>query len=124
MGHKWSVFIGHTITKVLAYDKDVFTDVIIDNVLAAAHSKEQLEKYVTAFTQRCRAVGATLGDEPRLTNSTVEHRGVNVNLAEKTIRLKEKFVQKFKLRVDEALRRMDVARWHGELGPDSVASGV
>jgi len=35
MGHKWSVFIGHTITKVLAFDPLIETDIIIDNVLAA-----------------------------------------------------------------------------------------
>ena len=36
MGHKWFVFIAHTLTKVVAWDPTVRIDVIIDNVFYAS----------------------------------------------------------------------------------------
>jgi len=123
MGHKWSVFIGHTITKVLAYDPLIETDIIIDNVLAAHTEQYELEHYTRKFSKKCDFVGATLGEEPKITQ-TVTHRGVELDLINKTIRLKPKFIEKLRLRWGMIETDMTIGQWFSLIGMVSWAHSV
>ena len=73
------------------------TDIIIDNVLAAHAEHNALEQYIRTFNATCKFVGATLGEEPKITE-IVTHRGVEIDLRNKTVRLKPKFIEKLQLR--------------------------
>lgn len=86
MGHKWSVFIAHTITKILAHDENqkLFTDIIIDNVFVAGENTAEVNEYIARFYRRCASANVTIGDVTVATKK-VEHRGVLVSLNQKTV---------------------------------------
>ncbi len=79
MGHKWFVFIAHTITKVLAWDPTVDIDVIIDNVFYASNDADTLEKARTGFIERSTFVHATLG-EATLVATSATYRGMIITM--------------------------------------------
>jgi hypothetical protein len=103
MGHKWMVFVAHTLTKVLAWDPDVFHDVIIDNVLYAGTERE-VTKAMERFDARCSLVGQPTSQRMMSPASdVVEHRGLLWKLHSNVAVLKRTWVTRAHKRVDAFL---------------------
>lgn len=104
MGHKNAAAAATAVTMLLvkiaikrALTPNVKFDVIIDDVLFLAKSKEELENVTAAFDALCDEFRITVGTKVNCTKQII-HRGIQFNLTSKSQRLKEDFVNKFKLR--------------------------
>ena len=101
MGHKWMVFIAHTITCVLAWSPHVEWDAIIDNVMYASNDKDILAAEKNAFMARCEYVRATLGETTEI-GDTVTYRGINMHMGQ-TVGVKPSWTEKFTRRIETVL---------------------
>lgn len=103
MGHKWMVFVAHTLTSALAWDPEVWHDVIIDNVMYAG-DPEVVSEAMKRFNARCRYVGQADSDRTVGPVSTmVEHRGLCFDLAATHVGLRQSWRSKAVSRVDSLL---------------------
>ena len=98
MGHKWFVFIAHTITKVLSWDPTVDIDLIIDNVFYASDNAATLEAARAGFIARSEYVRATIG-EATMPSSTVTYRGVVIEMGSH-VTVKPSWLEKLRRRID------------------------
>ena len=98
MGHKWFVFIAHTLTKVIAWDPTVEIDVIIDNVFYASNDEAVLNKARAGFITRSENVLATLG-EATPPSPTVTYRGLVITMG-KSVTVKTSWLDKLRRRID------------------------
>eukprot|EP00760_Papus_ankaliazontas_P017258 PhM_4_TR1708/c0_g1_i3/m.34427 len=115
MGHKWFVFVAHTITSVLAWVRtaNVQSDIIIDNVLFCG-DRTQVALANVEFRNRCALVGATIGDMEE--GTIIPHRGVVLNFADKSVGLKPSWIAKFEERVKATFERSPSAAQLYSLG--------
>ena len=85
-----------------AKESAVQADVIIDNVLFFSDDRQSLAIVCNNFVHLCECVTVTIGDYQQPSQRQV-HRGIEFNLCEKTLRLKEKWC-------DKILKRLEIAQ--------------
>ena len=107
MGCKVMVYVGHTITTLLAdtmgrSDSTMTNDVIIDNVMFGDVDIMRLQVTCELFENRCRSVNATIGDRTSI-SSTAIHRGMFLDFENKTVGIKPTWIKKFIDRCGTAL---------------------
>jgi hypothetical protein len=115
MGHKYFVFVAHTITKTLALlatqgvSDFVLVDVIIDNVLFITSTTETAERIRASFLSICETYNVTLSDVGHPSHAVV-HRGLHLDFRNRAVSLKASWVDRWKERYEE-LTHADAARW-------------
>ena len=132
MGHKAAAAAAHTTSKALTLlalaragvdASRVNYDIIIDDVLFASNSEEDLRATLAAFDQVCEEVGATIGSgtEPQTAS---EHRGVYFDSTTNTRRLRASNIEKLSQRWLTYLQKQTFERARSLLGTAAFASQV
>ena len=101
MGFKWAVNIAQIMTKFLVYEafgNTNNTDIYIDNIFCVCKDQWEGKEKLNKFLLVCKKYGITVGDISE--GEEVIHRGMVLNLKEKSVCLKNSFVEKFKRRLE------------------------
>lgn len=129
MGHKSSPACATTITKTITLlaireaGVQVKYDIIIDDVLFMADTVADLQRVLKAFDEICEKYRVTIGSKQDPTQ-IINHRGIEFNLLDKSMKLKSDFVTKFTERLLTYKASPTAARMMSLLGMVSYAAQV
>ncbi len=98
MGFSWAVDIAQEMSRYLCRGIGGIVDIYIDNILIIAGSEAEGEIKLATLLKECGRCGVTVGTI--LKGEVVEHRGMMLNFKNKSVRLKEGFVEKLRTRFD------------------------
>ncbi len=126
MGCKVYVHTAQVVTEMLAEvgDRDVHSEVIIDNVMFTSDDVLQLQDMSKTFEQRCSLAQVTIGDKSAISTIAV-HRGIVLDFQTKVIQIKPQWTTKFVERAVECGKQgATFAQWRSVAGMIGWATTV